>query len=60
MEGCRVAEELYVHKIVSGHLFYKYCGRNYLGKVHNEGCLSLRHDELTIRTKPPDSGEYDD
>ncbi|QUG41252.1 hypothetical protein KD050_18540 [Psychrobacillus sp. INOP01] len=54
-----MTEELYVYDEASGHLFCKYCRRNYLNKEHNENCQVLHHDELTRRCKPPDGGVGD-
>jgi hypothetical protein len=48
-----MAEELYEYDEASGHLFCKYCGRNYLAKKHNEGCQSINH-ELPKQSKDSD------
>lgn len=53
--GIRMAEELYVYDKISGHLFCKYCGMNYLTKRHKEDCRTTKEDnELPTRPEVSD------
>ena len=49
-----MAEDLFVYDKITGHLYCKHCGNNYLLHEHKEDCLSATDDDLPTRFEGSD------